>query len=299
MKNSKILGILVPLIAGLAALAAGLGVFWQGSGTHFDFKTLRGEIVRIQGDGLYKNDTVSMVSQAVAQDIVTLVVAIPLLIISLVLFERGLLRGKLLLAGTLGYFLYAYTSMTFLAAYNQLFLIYVALFSLSLFALILTLMTIELETLPGHFSAKLPRRTIAGFLSALSGFLILAWLGRIVPSLLDGGVPVGLENSTTLVIQALDLGIIVPLAVIAAVLLLQGKAWGYLLTSVVMVKGFSMLIALCAMLVGMLITGVQVSLVELLVFPILAVIGIILTVLLILNVKEESGTLKIIFRTVN
>jgi hypothetical protein len=104
MRTSETLVTLSVLIAVLALVAAGLGVFWQGTGQPYEFRTLRGETVMIQGRGLYRYDTVSLAAQAIAQDVVTLVIGIPLLIAALVIFQRGKLRGKLLLPGRWGIF---------------------------------------------------------------------------------------------------------------------------------------------------------------------------------------------------
>ena len=53
---------------------------------------------------LYARDSVSMASQAIAQDFVTLVIGIPLLIISFCsVVKRDSARGWFLLTGTLGY----------------------------------------------------------------------------------------------------------------------------------------------------------------------------------------------------
>jgi hypothetical protein len=62
MKNSKTLLTLGILIVPLALLAAGAGVFWQGSGAAFPFTSLRGETVLIQGHGLYFYDSVNSAS---------------------------------------------------------------------------------------------------------------------------------------------------------------------------------------------------------------------------------------------
>lgn len=97
------------------------------------------------GSGIYKNDSLSAAAQAIAQDGVTLVVGIPLLLVSLLLSLRGTIRGRLLLAGALGYFTYTYASYCFLAMYNDLFLVYVLLFSGSLFAFILVFRSVERE----------------------------------------------------------------------------------------------------------------------------------------------------------
>ncbi len=288
MQPSKTLVMLSVLIAVLALVATGVGVFWQGSGQSFEFRTLRGETVLIQGRGLYRFDTVSSAAQAIAQDVVTLAVGIPLLIVALVIFRRGTLRGKLLLSGTLAYFLYTYASYAFGASYNTLFLVYVALFTFSLCAFILTLMTIDVLTLPQHFSPRLPRQGIAIFLFAIGGFLLMAWLGRIVPSLVANQPPIGLESTTTLFIQVLDLGLIVPAAFLSGVLLWKQRAWGYLLASVVLVKGFTLGIAVSAMAVNMIRAGVQVSIVEVTMFPALTLIGIGMTATLLRNVLEPA-----------
>ena len=62
------------------------------------------------------------------------------------------------------------------------------------------------------------------------------WLKMILESLLTGTVPVALESYTTLVIQALDLGIVVPAAVLSGYLLLKNKKWGYTIASIFMIK---------------------------------------------------------------
>jgi len=278
--------VLSVLIGLLAIIAAGLGVFWQGEGRQSEFHTLRGETVTMQGRGLYQYETVSTAAQAIAQDVVTLLVGIPLLALSMVLFKKGSLRGKLLLSGTLGYFLYTYASFAFGAAYNILFLVYVGLFSLSFFAFIVALMQIDIPTLPNHFSSGLPRRTIALFLFVVGSFILLAWLGRIVPALSANHPPLGLDAYTTLIIQALDLGLVMPIAFLSGILLWKKSAWGYLLSSIVLIKGVTLALAVSAMAVNMILAGVQVSSGELIMFPFIALVSGSLTVVLLRNVND-------------
>lgn len=169
----------------------------------------------INGRGLYRYDTVSAAAQMHANDLVTLMVGLPLLATGWSLARRGSLRGQLLLTGTLSFFLYSAMSMCVGTTYNELFLVYVALWSLSLWAFSLSLLSFDVPTLPQRFSEHLPRRSISGLLFATGSFLLITWLGRIVPPLLQG-TPPPLENTTSLFIQALDLALIVPLAWIAA-----------------------------------------------------------------------------------
>src|SRR6266478_3763602 len=172
MNYSKAVVWLSALIAVLA-LAAGVGLFYQNGGSSFSFTTLHGQTVQLYGQGLYHYDTIASASQEKGQDVVTLFLGIPLLVVSLLLYRKGSLRGHLLLTGTLGYFLYTYGSMAFLTSYNPLFLAYVALFSASLFAFVLALTSFDLQSLSAHFSPHLPRRSFAVFLFAVGLFLFV------------------------------------------------------------------------------------------------------------------------------
>jgi hypothetical protein len=207
------------------------------------------------------------------------------LIIGIILARKGSLRGQLLLAGGLGYTLYTYTSYAFLVAYNQFFLIYVALFTLSLFAFIIALSGMDAERVSRQVSGAMPRRAIAVFLMLIAAFLSLSWLGRIVPPLLEGTPPFGLEAYTTLVIQALDLGVIVPASAVTAALLWRRRPWGYTLASVLMVKGLMMGAALVAMIIVQILAGVAVSPVEAVMFSGIALAALVFTIILFRNVK--------------
>ena len=288
MNNQSVLKWLIPAIGSLALFAAGAGLFYQTPGAPYPFTSLRDEAVTITGHGLYAYETLASTAQTQANDLVTLVIGLPLLAVSTCLAFRGSLRGRLLLVGTLGFFLYTYMSMAFLSAYNSLFLVYVALFSASLFAFILAMLAIDLQELPGHFSKRLPRGWIAGFLFTIGGFLFLAWMGRIVPPLLQHSLP-GLQNGTTLVIQAMDLGLIAPLAMLSGILLLRRSPWGYLLASVALMKGLSMSIAVGAMAINQVLQGVAVSPIEVVMFPSLALANLVMAGLLLGNIDRRDN----------
>ncbi len=290
MKFQSTLKWLIPSIFILALVAASAGLFYDTVGEPYDYTNHRGETVMINGHGLYYYDTVSTAAQMQGNDLITLVVGLPLLAISVWLAFRGSLRGRLLLIGTLGFFLYTYMSMSMLTAYNALFLVYVALFTLNLYAFILSLMAIDVASLPQHFSPHLPHGWIAGVLFAIGGFLALAWLGRIGSPLLQGQTP-ALENTTTLVIQAMDLTLIAPLAILAGILLLRRTASGYLLASIAVLKGLTMALGVSAMGINMALQGVPDSLGILIPFLILTLLNLITAILLLKNVETQPVVL--------
>ena len=275
---------LIPLIF-ILTLAATLAGLWPAEGTPYPLTTFRGEEVTINARGLYYWDTVSSTAQMQANDLVALTLGLPLLAVSFWLARRGSLRGQLLLAGTLGFILYTYITMAFGAQYNAFFLIYVALFSLSLFAFVLVMMSFDLKTLPAHFSEKLPRGWIAGLLFFAAAFLSLAWLGRVAATFAPGAIP-ALENTTSMFIQVMDLGLIVPVCVLSGILLLRRHAWGYLLASVGLTKFLTLGIAVSLMGLNMARVGVQVSIVELVIFPGMALAGVVMTVILLKHVQQ-------------
>jgi hypothetical protein len=288
MKYLSVLKSLVPLIGLLALFAAAMGLFDATPGQPYPYTNHRGETVTINGRGLYYYDTLSTAAQMQGNDLVTLLVGLPLLAASTWLALRGSLRGRLLLTGTLGFFLYTYMSMSMLTAYNALFLVYVALFSLSLIAFVVSLLSFDVQTLPGHFSAHLPRGLIAGLLYLIGGFLLLAWLGRIVTPLLQNQTP-ALENTTTLVIQTMDLGLIVPLEFLAGLLLLRRSPYGYLLASVALMKGLTMGLGVSAMAVNMALRGVPDSPAIILMFFFVTLLNLIMAVLLLRNVDARPA----------
>lgn len=276
---------LVPLIFILTLIAVLAGL-WPAQGTPYPITNFRGEQVMINARGLYYWDTLSSAAKTQANDLVTIVLGLPLLAISFWLASKGSLRGRMILAGTLGFILYTYMSMCFGAAYNSLFLVYVALFSLSLYAFILSMMSFDLKTLTAHFSEKLPRRWISGLLFFAAAFLAFAWLGRIAATFSPGTIP-ALENTTSMFIQAMDLGLIVPLCLLSGILLLRRRPWGYLLASVGMLKFLTMGTAVSVMGLNMARVGVPVSAVELIIFPTITIVNIIMVIALLRNVIEQ------------
>jgi hypothetical protein len=250
------------LVSLLALVATTAGIFTASGAHHRTFISLRGETIVIQGGGLYAHESVSGAAQAIGQDVVTLLVGIPLLLAATYLASRGSLRGRLLQAGALWYFGYTYLLMAFGGAYNQLFLVYVALYSASIFAFVLSLLAIDVGSLPATVAPRFARRTIAWLVIGFGALLALLWLGRIAPSLTPGAVPAALESYSTLFVQAGDLGLVVPLAAMTGVLLLGRHPVGYLLAGVLLVKGTAFGLALVAMMLSMVAAGVAIAPVE-------------------------------------
>jgi hypothetical protein len=283
---SKALKIIVPIII-LLTIVAALGGLWPAEGSPYETLNFRGERIIVNARGLYYWDTLSSAAQMQANDLVALVIGVPLLLVGYFATLRGSLRGRLLLAGSLGFVLYTYLTMCVGAAFNPLFLIYVALFSLSLWAFVMSLMGVKIDELPTRFKESLPRKSVAALLIFAAAFLGLAWLGRIAAAMKPGAVP-ELENATSMFIQAMDLGLVAPACVVAAVLLLKRRPWGYLLASVGMVKFLTLGLAVSLMGLNMVRVGVDPGLPMLVIFIGMALANLVLTALMLAAVKPAG-----------
>ena len=236
MKPQPALNSLVPLIAVLALVAAAFGLFTPRVGSLYTFTTARGETVDLWGQGLYRFDTPIGASGFLAGDIVTLALAIPVLLIAFAMYKRGALKGGLLLAGALAYFLYTYASLGFGAAYNNFFLAYTLIFSASLYGLILTLLSFDVRTLPTHFGAGLPRTGIGLFLIISGVILSLIWLVlSIIPALFANQAAPEAYYYTTFTTGIIDIGIVAPALLAAGVLIRRNAPSGYLFASVLLI----------------------------------------------------------------
>lgn len=270
----KLNNVIITLICILAVVATTYGIFSDRVMNNYQTVTsIHNEIVTLYGRGLYHNESISMAAQVRAQDMVTLFVAIPFLIYSLILSNKDSLKGRFFLTGTLGYFLYSYASYSFVAMYNNFFLIFVALMGLSFFGFIINVTSFNLESLKEIFS-NLAHKKYLSYSTIIFGMAIgLMWLARLLPAL-STGIPDGLEHYTTLPIQALDLGIIVPATIISGILLYREKTLGYLLTPIIIIKGITMLMAIDAMVISLSLNGKPVSIGELVIFPLFTIIYI-------------------------
>ncbi len=217
----------------LAPVAAGVGLTLHGAGEPYAFETLRGQVALIHGRGLYRFDTLFSAAGARGTDAVTLVLGVPLLLVSALLYRRGSLAGALLMLGALGHFLYVYGGYALgTVVYNPLFLLYVALFSATLYAFILLFAELHgrISQDPAPLDLeRLPRRGPGIFMLASGVVTLLVWSVPLLAVLVAGRTPDRLDIYSTKVTEALDLATIAPAAFASGVLILRRRALGYLI----------------------------------------------------------------------
>lgn len=259
MKHKKNITILTIILAAGAAAAAAAGILSRGPGEITTFTSIRGLSVPIYAKGLYKHMSSDVAIQGIAQDYITLFAAVPLLIVSLLLSRRGSLRARFILAGTHGYLFVTYLFYLCMAMYNELFLLYVLLTGTAFFALSNSLFSLSAEHLSDRFSDRLPNRFAGGLLIGNALLIALLWLSSVVPPLLDGSLyPAILQHYTTLIVQGMDLGLLLPLSAAAGYMLYRRTEMGLLIGPVYLMFLSILMAALIAKLIAMSIHGVPV-----------------------------------------
>jgi hypothetical protein len=180
------------------------------------------------------NDSEAIKKVWQGNDIVTLTVVIPLFIVTMLLSKQGSLKATLVWMGLLGYSLYNYAFYLFGASFNKLFLVYVSIFAIAIYALILGLTSINVPAISKSLIRTRAFKWISVYL-----LLIALPLGLFEVNQCINYVVTGIPPAAPPLIFALDLSIIVPNTAIAAILLWKGSAWGYILGTIMLVKAFT------------------------------------------------------------
>ena len=288
MKEKQTISVLVVLITILAALAAGFGIFSNFGPGVFEYETIRGQTIEIYVIGIYQHMSADVAIQGIAQDYITLLLAIPLLIISLIGYRRNILQAKFILAGTLGYFLVTYLFYSAMGMYNIMFLPYVILLCLSFFGLFIILKSLIKTEILSLFSLKSPSKFVGWFLIINSVSIAFLWLNIIVPPLFDGTIyPAELNHYTTLIVQGFDLGLLLPICFVSGFLLLKKKPEGYLYATIYLVFLSLLMTALTAKIIAMALNNVNVIPV-IVIIPSINIITIVSAILMIKSLKVNN-----------
>ncbi|MDY0098771.1 MAG: hypothetical protein RBR81_06185 [Bacteroidales bacterium] len=286
MMNKKVISVLVIVVAIVAIIAASSGIFSHGGNGPYEYQSIRGRTVTIHGDGLYRHMSSDVAIQGIAQDYVTLFIAVPLLLTTLIFSMKRSLRARFLLAGILNYFLVTYLFYLEIAMYNEMFLAYVILTGTSFFAFFILLLTFDIQKIPVLFNANIPVKFIGGFLISNSIIIAMLWLSVVLPPLIDGSViPDAVQHYTTLTVQGLDLAIFLPISFVSGFLLIKKKTFGYLMSTVTLVFLPLLMTALTAKIIAMALTGVNV-IPAVFIIPSILIISIICSLLMLRNINE-------------
>jgi hypothetical protein len=194
-------------------------------------------LIGLLSPSIYRDPAI-LLPQNLGTDLVTLVIGIPLLAFTTIAVQRGSSRARPLWLGALAYLVYAYGMYAMAVRWNPLFLVYVALFSLSLFTLIIGLVQTDAARVRAALADRLPVRPVAAYLIGIAVIVAALWLAEEVRALVGGTIPPSVLQfeTPTNIVHVFDLGVVMPAMLVAATELLRDRPWGFVLAGMLLVK---------------------------------------------------------------
>ncbi len=196
-----------------------------------------GNIIALAVKSIYAPLTPAFYPQGIAQDIASLAVVSPLWLICAVLALRGSLRAYLVWLGVLAFTVYNYVIYTFAVPFGPLFPVWLAVFGLSLYALIGGIASPDRAAIRSGFNSRRAVVVAAYSVCVAAVLFALLWLSEDVPALLAGRTPQSVLDMAipTNPVHILDLSFFLPAAFVISSYVLRGRPLGYTLIPAFMV----------------------------------------------------------------
>ena len=175
---------------------------------------------------LYRDPKV-VIAQSHGFDLGNLI-AVLILGLGLMWSARGSVRGRLIATGALGYLLYSFVTYAFLIVLNAATVLYIAVLGFGVWSFITGLAAVDDQKADQLAAGHLHRRLTAVFMIIIAALFALTWLREISASVVSGKLPAALEAAGWPMnpVYVLDLGFVVPLAVLGGLRLLRRKPGG-------------------------------------------------------------------------
>lgn len=265
------------LIVLLTLVSALVGIFYTTGGERLLVDNIYGESVELFGDGIYRYNSIIKAAGNKGTDIVMLLVASAFGLLTHNSKKSN--RFKFWQVGLLAGLFYYSACLVFGVTFNSLFPVYVALFSGSLFMLIILICDlIKTDNLIDTIT-DINLKGTAIFL-LICGLSVLVWLEFIIPAVISGKPLSMIEIYTTEPTFVLDLAIVLPIYIFSAFALLKSKIIGYKLTPLLLTFITIVGLTVISQNVVQTVMGVDIPLKDLIVLVIsFVILGVIATLL--------------------
>ena len=168
-----------------------------------------------------------------AQDIIFIPLAVLQAFLSVLFLRRPCYKLLITIIGLCATFFYGYALYVMQGQYTSIYLVYLAIFSLSIYSIVLGLLSFPAEFMAKTSLSKGLHRSISLFLYSIVFMLGIIWLIRISPDIARH-IP-----QDTYGVYVLDLGIVFPAIAISATMLIRRKPYGNLFAGVALMKAFT------------------------------------------------------------
>jgi len=233
---------------------------------------------------IYPTD--ELIRSFVPNDVVNLLIGLPILLGSMYLAWRGKLIGLLCWTGALFFVFYNYTAYVFVMPLNWVFPFHLVLMTLSLYALIGMVASIDGNTVQQRLSGAVPERFAGGVLAGLGILFLFRVISVMVSPLISGK----LLTETELAVNIADF-LTTPAWVVGGILLWRRKQLGYVTGLGLLFQGSMLFVALILfLLLQPLLTSAPLAVTDVLIIFTMGLIFFIPFVLFVRGVVTKSIT---------
>ena len=196
----------------------------------------------VAGSAIYPGIEPKLIPLFVGQDALNLIVGLPILLGSMWLARRGSLIGLMLWPGALFYVVYDYGYYVLGAPNNWFFLAYIGLVTVSMYAAVGVVVSVDADTIRERFSGTVPRRAVGGVLAGLAVLFTTLWTALNV-SAMASGTPL---DEVARVVTIMDLTLQLPALFFGGILLWRGASIGYVVAPGLLLQAAAYLAGLSA-----------------------------------------------------
>lgn len=215
-------------------------------------------------------------AQWLGQDVISLILGAPLLLLAH--WKSKNWKWRWVRTGVLLYFVYTYAFFMFGARLTFFYWFHLPIFGLSMFGFLYSLVMEFKGDNSYDFNHKIWKRSIVFYLLLMSVMIGLLWIVDIGKFLIDPTYVSNLpDGEAPLLIYSLDLGIIIPAMIIAAVGFWRKERYGYLLTGIMLVKTTTLGFSLMAMSVSLYLNELELNLFLVYLWCVIGLVGGMLT----------------------
>lgn len=194
-----------------------------------DFVNQYGHTVKIFGYGIYANDSYFKAPISIGTDFCILFVLVPMFLYTYMQYQKKAdMICEIKLISVYAVAFYYAASIAFGVTYNQIFLIYVLLFTCSLFGMFSHIRSVNVGQ---KITAT---KGLQAFLIISGIALIVAWLPDIISAMLKGGTLPLIGVYTTEITYVLDIGVISPMCFVCLYLMKKNDSLGVVLLAVLL-----------------------------------------------------------------
>lgn len=225
-------------------------------------------------------------AQWLGQDLVSLFVAAPLLLVAYFKSLKSW-KWKMVLAGASFYFVYTYAFYTIVAKLNFLYFFHLAIFGSAIFLLFIVLLQLFKSRKPFQPSYLWLKWSSISFLLINSSMLSFLWILEVLSHYFISDYQSDTPNGEpAMIIYTLDLSIVVPLMLAAAYGYWKNRNYGYVLTGIMLTKTALIGFALMAMALNMYFQEISLEVFLVYLWCFIGCLGTVLTISYIRSIRQ-------------